>query len=255
MRRLITCVVSVLVLAVFDASAAQGSAPPGTPTAAAFSGNPTVGPLFAHGTTSRHTCTASVVASPGHNLLITAAHCLSGNPNGWQFVPGYDRGQAPHGTWTVMSAYLPAQWLAGQNPRYDYAFLRVRRQWLHGTLLGIQDITGANNLGLAPGSGWKITDVAYNNGINDDPVQCATTVYFANGYPAFNCHGFVGGSSGSPWINHGYVDAVIGGWHQGGCVEYTSYSAPFTSAIDDLWWRATQSGPGDLAPVPGPDGC
>ena len=108
---------------------------------------------------------------------------------------------------------------------------------------------------LAPGNRWKITDIAYNNGINDDPVECTTTVYSTNGYPAFNCHGFVGGSSGSPWLNHGYVDGVIGGWHQGGCFEYTSYTAPFTSAIDDLWWRATQSGPGDIAPAPGGDGC
>lgn len=255
MRRMITCVLAVLVLCVLDADAANASAPPGTPTAKTFSGNPTVGPLFTNGTSSRHTCTASVVASPGHNLLITAAHCLSGDPSGWQFVPGYDRGKAPDRVWTVMSAYLPAQWLSTRNPHYDYAFLRIRRQWRHGKLLGIQDLTGANSLGLAPGNRWKITDIAYNNGINDDPVECTTTVYSTNGYPAFNCHGFVGGSSGSPWLNHGYVDGVIGGWHQGGCFEYTSYTAPFTSAIDDLWWRATQSGPGDIAPAPGGDGC
>lgn len=255
MRRLLTCVLTVFVLCVLDAGTANATAPPGTPTATTFPGTPTVGPLFSNGTNNRHTCTASVVSSPARNLLITAAHCLNGDPNGWQFIPGYDRGKAPFGTWSVMSAYLPAQWLAGQNPHYDYAFLRVRRQWRHGRLFGIQDITGANNLGLAPSSGWKITDVAYNYGINDDPVTCTAPVYYTNGYPAFNCHGYVGGSSGSPWLNRGYVDGLIGGWHQGGCVEYTSYTAPFTSAIDDLWWRASQNGPGDIAPAPGGDGC
>jgi hypothetical protein len=254
-RRLITCVLTVLVLCLPAADASWAAAPPGTPTATTFAGTPTVGPLFPNGLTHRHSCTASVVASPGHNLLITAAHCLNGDPSGWLFAPGYDSGSTPYRVWTVLSAYLPPQWLSGQDPHYDYAFLRVRRQWRRGSLLGVQDFTGANSLGLAPGSGWKVTDVAYNSGRNDDPVHCTTQVYYARGYPAFDCHGYVGGSSGSPWLNHGYVDGVIGGLHQGGCFEYTSYSSPFTSQIDDLWWRATQSGPGDVAPAPGSDGC
>src|SRR5215475_272634 len=37
----------------------------------------TVGPLFANGTAVAHGCTASVLDSPGHNLILTAAHCVS----------------------------------------------------------------------------------------------------------------------------------------------------------------------------------
>jgi hypothetical protein len=37
-----------------------------------------VGALFEHDASGYHFCTASVVASPGRNLLITAAHCING---------------------------------------------------------------------------------------------------------------------------------------------------------------------------------
>jgi hypothetical protein len=37
-----------------------------------------VGALFEHGPSGNHFCTASVVSSPGLNLLITAAHCING---------------------------------------------------------------------------------------------------------------------------------------------------------------------------------
>ena len=37
-----------------------------------------VGALFVHSSGGNHFCTASVVASPGRDLLITAAHCING---------------------------------------------------------------------------------------------------------------------------------------------------------------------------------
>ena len=37
-----------------------------------------VGALFEHDAGGGHFCTASVVASPGKDLLITAAHCING---------------------------------------------------------------------------------------------------------------------------------------------------------------------------------
>jgi hypothetical protein len=53
-----------------------------------------VGALFEHDASGDHFCTASVVASPGHDLLITAAHCIHGGKGGSYgqdivFIPGY----------------------------------------------------------------------------------------------------------------------------------------------------------------------
>src|SRR5689334_894205 len=49
-----------------------------TPSAHAAAGALRVGALFEHDASGGHYCTASVVASPGENLLITAAHCING---------------------------------------------------------------------------------------------------------------------------------------------------------------------------------
>jgi hypothetical protein len=59
----------------------------------AFAGTPAVGALFtaSAGQLGRHFCTASVVDSPAGDLLITAAHCVTGTAGTIDFVPGYLR--------------------------------------------------------------------------------------------------------------------------------------------------------------------
>jgi V8-like Glu-specific endopeptidase len=236
-------------------------APPGTPTATSFAGTPTVGPVFRQGLTGNHGCTASVLASPDHDLVLTAAHCVSGTAAGWLFAPGYDQGRTPYGVWTVQSAYVDPAWTSNQDPRYDYAILRVAEQDRAGRQVGVQDVTGGNILGIAPPTGTRVTDVAYNEGLDDQPIQCATAVYRDQGFPAFNCHGYVGGSSGSPWLvtvpgtHLTTVDGVIGGLHQGGCYEYTSYSSAFTVRAKALLLRATLHLHPDTVPAAGSDGC
>lgn len=242
-------------------AAADPGAPPGTPTATAFDGTPTVGPLFRNGLTSRHGCTASVIASPHHDLLLAAAHCVSGTAAGWEFAPGYDAGRTPYGVWTVTHAYVDPDWSRSQDPQHDYAVLQVAHQRHGGRTVGIEDVTGANALGQAPSDGRTITDVAYNSGIDDQPITCTTTAYYTDGFPSFNCHGYVGGSSGSPWLatlpgsDRSVVVGVIGGLHQGGCYEYTSYSSAFGPDVYALLFRATLGLHPDTVPDAGSDGC
>jgi hypothetical protein len=240
---------------------ADPPAPPQIPTATAFDGTSTVGPLFRDGLGQSHGCTASVVASPRHDLLLTAAHCVSGTAAGWQFAPGYRNGDTPDGVWTVTHAYVDPRWSSSQDPQYDYAILQVADRSINRKRTAIQDVTGANVLGPAPRAGQTITDVAYNEGIDDLPIHCSTTVSFTTGFPTFNCHGYVGGSSGSPWLSEvpgtrlTEVNGIIGGLHQGGCYEYTSYSSPFTWQADTLILRATLGLHPDVVPAAGSDGC
>ena len=67
--------------------------------------NDRVGALFVGDISGPRMCTASIVASPHHNLLVTAAHCVEtlehGRYDGLVFAPGYRNGQAPHQTWPV----------------------------------------------------------------------------------------------------------------------------------------------------------
>jgi V8-like Glu-specific endopeptidase len=248
---------SVLV-AVPSAAASSQPAPLYTPTAQHFNGRSTVGAIFPLGLSGPHTCTASVLDSPKRNLIITAAHCVIGAAIGWSFAPGYVNGRTLNGVWTVTAAYLDPHWITNQDPNYDFAILRVAPRQMGKRWRNIEDVTGGNVLTEAPKPGSPITDVAYNIGDNV-PITCTAHSYYTFGYPSFNCHGYVAGSSGSPWLQrHGKrvaVTGVIGGPHQGGCSESTSYTSRFGPAVQALLQRANTGGAGDVAPIPGSDGC
>src|ERR1019366_9143260 len=64
---------------------------------------PRVGALFTREGSGNHFCTASVVSSPGRDLLITAAHCINGGDGrGYRsdvvFIPGYQNGTVRQST-------------------------------------------------------------------------------------------------------------------------------------------------------------
>jgi Trypsin len=109
-----------------------------------FAGTPAVGALFttSKGKLGHHFCTASVVNSPHGDLIITAAHCVSGT-SGVVFVPGYVRGAAPYGVWTVTKIYTDRSWTSSSDPDDDVAFLRVSQP---GSIVPIEDVTGAEQL-------------------------------------------------------------------------------------------------------------
>ena len=236
-------------------------APPGTPTATSYAGTSTVGPLFSGPVTGRHGCTASVIASPSQDLVLTAAHCVSGTAAGLQFAPGFNNGATPYGVWTVIGAYVSPAWEQGQDTQHDYAILKVAPQTINGHRTTLQRVTGGNVLAVAPPSGARVTDIAYNGGVGGQAIRCTVPVYYTDGYPGFNCHGYVGGSSGSPWLlsvgsrSLPVVVGLIGGLHQGGCYEYTSYSSAFRPDIYRVLLRAVLGRSPDTVPEAGSDGC
>ncbi len=251
--------------AVSAASTSQGAVPSPTQASSAAAGPTTVstvGPLFPGGLSSIHTCTASVVSSPAGNIIVTGAHCLSGTGAGVLFAPGYADGDTPYGTWVVQRAYLAPSWITHQDPAADFAFLVVAPSATNSTRASVQSVVGANTLGNAPATGQRVTVAGYTIGRDDRPVVCTATVYRTQGYPSFDCPGFADGTSGSPWISHvdaatgnGTITALIGGLKQGGCTADTSYSAPFTETIKQVYDRAVAAGPGDQAPPAGLPAC
>ena len=241
-------------------AAADPPAPHGTPTATTFNGRPSVGAVFEDGLTNDHSCSASVVNSPGHDLVLTAAHCISGTGAGIEFVPGYLNGHRPYGYWTVQRVWVDPLWISSQNPEDDFAFLQVAPRRIDGHVRNVQDITGGSDLGRAPDNGAKITDIAYPYGIDDAPIKCTTHISYTVGYPTFDCHGYPGGTSGSPFLSFRpgrapVVVGLIGGLHQGGCYEWNSFSAPFGARIQQTYERAVRGGAGDIVPPAGSDGC
>jgi Trypsin-like peptidase domain len=229
---------------------------------------PTVGPLFLAGLGQPHNCSASVVSSASRDLVLTAAHCITGSGAGVQFVPGYRGGSTPYGVWTAAQVYVDPSWLARQDEQHDVAILKMRRQQRNGHWVGVQDVVGAGNLlGVQALPGTRVRVPAYPTGLNDQPISCRSPVYQSQGYSGFDCPGYLGGTSGAPfllplrwkWLPGGHrsdiVVGVIGGLHQGGCVPETSYSSAFGPAVYQLWLRATAGLTPDILPSPGGSGC
>jgi V8-like Glu-specific endopeptidase len=218
-----------------------------------------VGALFANASRAQHDCTASVVDSSHGDVLLTAAHCVSGTGAGMVFAPGYRNGISPYRRWTVTAVHLAPDWLKSQDPHEDFAFLTVAPQTINGRIREIEQVTGAYALGGKPRSGEAITVLGYPVGTDNDAISCRTTVSFTGAFPSFNCSGYVDGTSGGPWLAHTAqgvrIVGVIGGMNQGGCVESTSYSSPLTQAARKVYTRASDHAAPDVAPTPGSDGC
>jgi len=233
------------------------------PVATPFTGLSQVGALFGgpvEGAT--HFCTASVVHSPRHDLLVTAAHCLSGTGSTLVFAPGYHDGDLPYGSWTVVAAYVSPAWSVHHDPQADVAFLTVAPQQRSGRAANVEDVVGADRLVVSRGFHVRATVVGYPLGAGGRPLTCTIGTYDHAGFPAFDCDGYVGGTSGSPWItesdpatHRGELYGVIGGLHQGGCTPQTSYSSYFGPGVQALYDRANLGGPGDDVPAAGSDGC
>lgn len=208
-----------------------------------------------------HTCSASVVHSPAGDLILAAAHCVTGSGRETVFVPGYHDGKTPYGIWDVIAAYVDPAWTARQDPARDFAVLRARGQSVNGQLRTIEDVVGGAVLASAPRKSQRVTVGGYVLGSNDQPLTCTSTVCYTGPYPSFDCGGLAEGTSGGPWLTHArgssaiQVVGLIGGLHQGGCTPSTSYSPPLGLAAVSTLKRAAAGGKADVVPPAGSDGC
>lgn len=227
------------------------------PSAKTIGVEPQVGPLFAAGDAQPHGCSASVVHSPGHNLIITAAHCIRGTAAGQLFVPDYRDGSEPFGTWRVLRAWASPGWTDGTDPDLDVAVLQVAARQTHGQPEQVEDVVGAESLGATPPSGARVTVVGYTHGIDDRQLTCTNELTRSEELPAFSCHGYEGGTSGSPFLTATrppVIVGLIGGRDLGGCTEAVSYSPPFGPAVATLLARAVAGDDPDSLPA-APDDC
>jgi V8-like Glu-specific endopeptidase len=220
-----------------------------------FDGTPAVGALFtttASGGLGTHFCTASVIDSPRRDLLMTAAHCVSGSGQGpIVFVPGYHDGQAPYGVWRVTRVVVDQNWASSQDADDDFAFLVTAGR--DGTR--VQDVTGGERLaglpagGADPGNG-QLVAVVGSPGAQDRPILCQNrmTPYGATQLQ-FDCAGYSDGTSGSPLLANvssstalGTVVGVIGGYQRGGYTSNVSYAARLGPSATALYDTALNGG-------------
>jgi V8-like Glu-specific endopeptidase len=215
------------------------------PTGTPFDGPAAVGALFSTTRTGRlgtHFCTASVVRSPHQNLVLTAAHCVTGRTGTVAFVPGYQDGRKPYGIWTVSKIIIDQAWSATADPDDDFAFLVVGRP---GSRRPVQAVTGAQTLRTGELAKVPVQVIGYPDDASR-PVTCqgVTAVPFPHQLQ-FDCGAYTDGTSGGPFLTDvnpgtgdGVVIGVIGGYQQGGDLPQISYAAAFGANIASLYRTA-----------------
>jgi len=242
MRRLLTLVVALVLMAACAATASGAARSWSTPIGVIAPNNLGIG----------HYCSASVVDSPHHNVVLTAAHCVWNTDPAktavW-FLPAFNNGAASntYGHWRVVKIIVPPQYIQWRNTHpapagedrtnpYDYAFLIVDGD--------VQGRTGALSPVVNGAAHDTPTTVAGYNASGGSLSSCRSAAnrwaYQGNWYLKVDCPSvsLSDGTSGGPFIETGTdrVIGVMGGYQEGGPTPYTDYSslfqADFSAAYD-----------------------
>jgi V8-like Glu-specific endopeptidase len=205
-----------------------------------------IGALFDSDSSGGHFCTAGVVNSPGHDVIVTAAHCLNSGNGGADkqnvaFVPAYADGQTPYGIWTPAKYFMDPRWVNGQDDRLDVAFVVLKPY--EGK--NIQDVLGGNTIAFNTSYQHKVRVTGYPAS-DDAPITCDNnTTEQPAGFLEFPCANFYGGTSGSPWLTDynaqtrtGTIVGVLGGYEEGGSTPDISYSDDLGDDIKKLYDQA-----------------
>lgn len=211
---------------------------PAAPAVTPQPGGPSAftGALFSAGLDSDHFCTATVVHSPGRDLVVTAGHCLlAGDQHGGTavFAPAYANGVAPYGTWKIEQVFEDGRWARGADDDYDLAFARLAPD-ARGR--AIEDVTGAAVLDATGRAGERVTVTGYPADRRVPRTCTAVAVRESATRQRFDCADFPGGTSGSAWIA---ADGKIIGVLTGGDTDDVSTSTVLGAYAASLYAKAT----------------
>jgi hypothetical protein len=109
----------------------------------------------------------------------------------------------------------------------------------------IEQVLGANQLGIDPGYQNLLRVTGYPDSAHA-PVTCSGwTSEQSPSQLRFDCGGFTGGTSGSPWVTDlnlltrtGTIVGVIGGYQEGGDTPAISYSPYLGEEVERLYRQA-----------------
>ncbi|MFC4584451.1 trypsin-like serine peptidase [Sphaerisporangium corydalis] len=151
-------------------------------------------------------CSGTAVTSANKSVVITAGHCVKlggAFHTNWVFVPGYDNGSRPYGTWIATNLLTTTQWNATEDMNYDMAAAVVAP--LNGQLL--TDVVGGQGVAFNQARGRQMYAFGYPaaspyNG--SKLIYCAGRVfedYLVSTDQGLSCD-MTGGSSGGGWFQN-----------------------------------------------------
>jgi V8-like Glu-specific endopeptidase len=165
-----------------------------------------------------YSCSGTALATPSHSIVLTAGHCVQERGSVGReltFIPAYDHGERPFGTFQVETAYMMPQWHRDENPDFDLAALRVAPN----PFGALTDVVGAR--GYVTGRSRHVNFQIFGypaaalsgeelrsclaKGLGSDIL----TYRFAGPPTVPTSCDMAGGSSGGAWIVGGeYIDGI-----------------------------------------------
>jgi V8-like Glu-specific endopeptidase len=97
-----------------------------------------VGKIFFTLGMTDHVCSGALVRSKHVDVVLTAAHCVSGGhgkwATNWTFIPDFRNGAEPYGEYTARRFFVSPKWKGPDSgsERYDVAFVQVTPATMHG---------------------------------------------------------------------------------------------------------------------------
>ena len=188
----------------------------------------TVGRLVLESADAEYTCSGTVINSDSGLIVVTAAHCVFDDDtrdyyDRITFEPGYERGDAPFGTWEAEDWWVPAQylesndrWLDGADDDgwmgFDIGFIRFAPQG--GATL--EDVAGGQGISFtAETNGVVIAGYPGNDDFDAEVLRhCADDElsYGAGGDANYGADCAMGdGASGSGFVSN--LDPATGAGH------------------------------------------
>jgi hypothetical protein len=164
----------------------------------------TVGRVFFTFQGRRASCSGDAVTSGNKSVVLTAGHCVKlegAFHTDWVFVPGYNNGNAPFGTWAARQTMSTPQWVASEDINFDVGAAVVNP--LNGQRL--TDVVGSQGVAFNQARGQRMYAFGYPAAAPYDGtklIYCSGTVindFLASSDIGMTCN-MTGGASGGPWF-------------------------------------------------------
>ncbi|WP_307865312.1 trypsin-like serine peptidase [Streptomyces montanisoli] len=177
-------------------------------------------------------CTATVANSDNKSIVLTAGHCVVNASTGevyhnWVFIPGYNNGNRPYGTFTATDLFHDDQYVStGGNANYDFAFAKVGQ--VGGRTL--VDTVGAEGIAFNSPTGQDVHSFGYGGsaaeGSGERLNHCEGTEFADTGRAGSTMWGIdcvqSGGSSGGGFLSN--FDTSTGGGYLVGNISVSAGS-------------------------------
>ncbi|MFI6734257.1 trypsin-like serine peptidase [Nonomuraea sp. NPDC050451] len=184
-----------------ELQAARSSGQPWTGSGAVVK---TTGRIFFTTQGRNASCSGSAVTSANKSVVLTAGHCVKLNGTfhtNWVFVPGYNSGNRPFGTWAATKLLTTQQWNASEDINFDVAAAVVAP--LEGKTL--VDVVGGQGVAFNQGRRQQMYAFGYPAAAPYDGsklIYCSGRTF--DDFLVSEDHGLTcnmtGGSSGGPWM-------------------------------------------------------